>query len=185
MSDTSRGGSCSINNGEVMTSEDIAKIRIKLGTLEIDYEGKSNFITDSLTPITEKLVELYRTCGNALNPQAKDVQSDIPPSNDNAHQLSDNSTSTFATLIGADNGPALVKAAAANLTFTQRKDKFKREELMAEMKNATSFYKKSYISNLSAILARLVKEDEFRHIGENVYALSNKVKQQFEQKLVA
>jgi hypothetical protein len=165
-------------------TQDTAKIRIKLGTLEIDYEGSPEFLNGPLISMSEKLMSLYTTNRDAIKLPREGKKEETNPSNDN-DQTSDHSTSTFAALINAQSGPELAKAAAANLTFTQKKDTFNRKELSYEMKAAPAYYKKTYLSNLTDTLNRLIKDDMFRQIGEQTYALSNKAKLEFEQKFAA
>lgn len=62
-------------------------------------------------------------------------------------------------------------AACAHLHLVKGHKKYERKNILAEMKTATSYYKKSYSDNLTATLKRLVKAGNLNEIGENTYAL--------------
>jgi hypothetical protein len=95
----------------------------------------------------------------------------------------DYSTDTIATIIGATSGPDLIVAAAAHLHFVQGKATFSRHELTAQMRSAPSHFKSTFVNNLSAYLAGLTRADRLRLSASDVYALSNKERQDLEAKL--
>ena len=82
------------------------------------------------------------------------------------------STNTIATILRVDNGPELIIAAAAYLTIVKGQDRLSRKSLTEEIKSATSFFRATYLNNLSAYLDRLVKADRLRLVAPNTYALS-------------
>ena len=95
------------------------------------------------------------------------------------------STDTIANLIGASSGPDLVIAAAAHLHFAQGKSTFARRELSSEMRSAPSHFKATFLNNLSSYLAGLTRADRLRLSGPDIYALSNRERQNLEAKLEA
>ena len=99
--------------------------------------------------------------------------------------ISNYSTDTIATLIGATSGPELIIAAAAHLLFSQGKSTFTRRELTAQMRTSPSRFKHTFINNLSAYLAGLTKADRLRMSGADAYALSNREQQALQAKLAA
>jgi hypothetical protein len=74
--------------------------------------------------------------------------------------------------LGVKSASDLAIAAAARLTFGKKQDKFTRREIGAEMKGATTFYKKNMASNLSTSLATLVNGNRLNQIEKDVYALT-------------
>jgi hypothetical protein len=95
------------------------------------------------------------------------------------------STDTIATIIGASSGPELVMAAAAHLHFSEGKSTFTRRELTSQMRSAPSHYKATFLNNLSSYLAGLTRADRLRLSGTDIYALSNRERQNLESKLAA
>jgi hypothetical protein len=95
------------------------------------------------------------------------------------------STDTIATIIGATSGPDLIIAAAAHLHFALGKTTFSRHELTSQMRSAPSHFKSTFVNNLSAYLTGLTRADRLRLSGHDVYALSNKERQDLEAKLAA
>ncbi len=95
------------------------------------------------------------------------------------------STDTIATIIGATSGPDLIIAAAAHLHFAEAKPTFTRRELTSQMRSAPSHFKSTFLNNLSAYLAGLTRADRLRLSGNDIYALSNRERQNLEAKLAA
>jgi hypothetical protein len=98
-------------------------------------------------------------------------------------QVSDLSTDTLATILGANSGSELVVAAAAHLHFTAGKQKFTRQELTAAMRTAPAHFKETFVNNLSKYLTSLTKSDRLRLVATDTYALSSKQRQQLADKI--
>lgn len=62
-------------------------------------------------------------------------------------------------------------------------ERLSRKDLADEMKSATSFYKATFLNNLSAYLDRLVKSDRLRLVAPNTYALTAAERQALNAKL--
>lgn len=97
----------------------------------------------------------------------------------------DLSTDTIATVLGSKSGTDLIMAAASHLHFVQGKQRFTRQELVAEMRTAPAHFKESYVNNLSKYLTSLTKGDRLRLVANDTYALSSKERQDIEAKLTA
>ncbi len=98
-------------------------------------------------------------------------------------QSFDLSTDTIATILGANSGPEVAIAAAANLHFSQGKQRFSRHELIAEMRTAPAHFKETFVNNFTKYLSTLTKADRLRLVAQGTYALSSKERQQLESKL--
>lgn len=96
----------------------------------------------------------------------------------------DLSTDTIANVLGAKSGTDLIIAAAANLYFVKGKQKFSRQELTAEMRTAPAHYKETFLNNLSKYLIGLTRVDRLRLVAPDTYAISSKVRQELEAKLI-
>jgi hypothetical protein len=164
-------------------TENTAKIRMKVGAIEIEYEGVSSFLKEELVALMEKTVAL---CAKHRNTLPVNFPEDQLHSNSSKNTLElDHSTNTIATLTNAASGPDLIIAAAAHLTIVQNKGRISRSELLSEVQTATSFYKASYRSNLSNYLDRLVKADRLRLVAPDTYSLAAPEMQRLETNLAA
>lgn len=163
-------------------SEDTAKIRLKMGQLEVEYEGQASFLQDDLFNLMEKMVGFYAKHKASIPAAPLPAQTNGAGLTDSTGEL-DHSTNTIATILGAKTGPDIVVAASAGLTLVQGKDRFSRKELLTEMQTAASFFKATYRNNLSKYLQGLVKADRLRLVGQNTYAISANEKKALETKL--
>jgi hypothetical protein len=141
----------------------MSRISVKLGDLALEYEGEQKFITDGLLNFAREFVAA--TSENAAVSSAGGLKI----RRKGALALS---TSSIAQKIGSKSGSDLAVAAAAHLVLVKKVDQFSHTELLAEMREAKTFYKKSFHSNLGNHLKTLVNAGRFNHIGGNDYALS-------------
>lgn len=142
----------------------MSRIKMKMGDLEIEYEGEQKFITGGLLKFAK---DFSASVGDAG--EGSSSGSGLRIKRKSAIALS---TSSIAQKLGSKTGPDLAIAAAAHLVLVKKMDKFSHTELLAEMREAKTFYKKSYHSNLGNYLKSLVTAGRFNHIGGNDYALS-------------
>jgi len=161
-------------------SNGTAKIRLKIGGLEIEYEGKESFLKDELFNTIKKALSIYA--------ENKDVIPAEPAAQSGAGAAArpggfDHSTNTIAAHLGVSTGPELAMAAAAHLALVKCKDKFARKEINDEMKGATTYYKTSMSANLSKSLDTLVKSKRLNQVAKGNYALSASEKKSLEAKL--
>jgi hypothetical protein len=69
------------------------------------------------------------------------------------------STTTIGAKLGVKTGSDLVVCAMAHLEFVQRKTSSSRAQILAEMRNAKSYFKQTMASNLSGSIDALLKAD--------------------------
>lgn len=143
-----------------------SKIKIKMGAIEIDYEGSEEFLKEELPSLLKAVSDLYKSA---------------PPLVENERQNSDSSsagskiqgtTATLAAKLGGGSGPDLTLCAAARLTFVVGKDKFHRKDILEEMKSASNYYNANYAKNLSTLLSGLVKAGKLMEPSKDNYSLS-------------
>lgn len=150
------------------------KLRCKIGSIEIEYEGSISFLKDDLTNVIEKMLE-------AVTPHAE-----IEASKGSAApgtKTSDDSTNTIAGYLSAKTGGDLVIAACAHMTFSKGQDVCSRQDILTEMKEAATYYKASYSANLSKTLEALVRGKRLNLASRNNYALSPPERQKMEELL--
>jgi len=168
------------NWGDAMETEN-ARIRLKFGVIEIEYEGKSAFLQDDLPNLIERVVGLYATHGSSIPTDSPSQQANGVVASGTLSTA--HSTNTIASHLGVNSGPELAMAAAAHLTFAAKKDTFSRKEILTEMKDATTYYNANMSSNLGKALDTLVKAKRLNQVKVGVYALSASERSTLEAKL--
>jgi hypothetical protein len=155
-----------------------SKLRVKLGRLELDFEGSEDFIKQELMTVLAQL----KTLG------ALDIDGDDDAGGDGKPKskvkLDDElTTSTIAGKIGVDSGPELVMAAMIRLTMVGNAAKATREAITAEMRGATAYFKETYTNNLTSTLRRLVTGQRLNDLGSNSYSIPAPERTKLEAKI--
>lgn len=164
--------------------DDTAKIRLKLGVIEIEYEGKASFLEQGLPQLLSSVSEFYSNHQDAIPTEAE------PPSNGEAKAIEKSSglnlqmsTNSIAAHLGVSTGPDLIMAAAAHLAFVAKKETFTRQELLNEMKTATTYFTSNMRSNLGSSLDGLQKAKRLNQPRTGVFALGAAERTSLESKL--
>jgi len=151
----------------------ISKIKIKLGAIEVDYEGSETFLKGDLPQLLAAVSDLYSKSKSALESTASETLPVDTASQPNVQQKKiEATTGSLAAKLNVKSGPELVLAAAARLTFVLDLPTFSRQKLIDEMKTATAYYKASYLSNLTQLLNNLVKDGKLNEPSQGNYALT-------------
>lgn len=147
------------------------KLHLKLGSVEVQYEGSEEFAETGIFPLIQQISELdlqdIVSASVAAAPGVALV--DLPSQQDSQSKLS---TSDFAVKLGSKSGTDLVMAAAAYLHHTAGMEEFRRADIMSAMKGARAFYRASYGSNLSKSLESLTKSGRLLNPRPETYALA-------------
>ena len=149
-------------------TNDRAQVRLRMGDLEIEYEGAASFLTSELVALVREVASLHV----ARTAPASEDEADPPKSAAKSQGLVDLSMTNVATRLNAKTGPELAIAAAAFLTISQGRELFTRRDILATMKAAPAHYKKSMSGNLSKSLQRLLKDQRLNETDGNQYALT-------------
>jgi hypothetical protein len=160
--------------------DQITSIRIKLGSMELDYQGEAEFLKQDLMKMLTSLVDLQQKV-----PTASDSSTPNNADGNSSSSATKLSTSTIARKLRASSGTDLTQAAAAYLAISASKEKFSREEILSEMKTASGIYKASFASNLTAQITRLLNDQILHQVSEGVYSLADKARKEIEEKLAA
>ena len=143
----------------------MTKIKIKHGQIEIELEGSEEFIKNEF----EKILKNVATLGPVVNIDERRPESE--EASGGAALGQQLSTNTIASRIGAKTGADLVIASVFRLMAFGGKSTISRKELTTEMRTATTFFKKTYVGNLSATIAALIKDNQILESSPGVYAL--------------
>ena len=157
------------------------KLRIKCGSIELEYEGELAFQKADVLSLLDKL--------SGLKPHVPDVSEDslsdgaVGRARD-ADLVPVSSVSDIAQKLDAKTGPDLVIASCASLHFSNHKADFTRKDVTGTMREAKHFFKSSYANNLSTMLQALVKNGTLRSLGGERYALSHTAIADLKKRLV-
>lgn len=152
-----------------------AKIRIKAGPVEFEYEGETELAVADIKELFSHIETLFKVPvlaegGEGGHPQQHSASAnfDLPQQAASKLMLHVNS---IASALGAKSGSDVAVAAAASLQIYEGKETFTRSELLETMKKATMHYKDSMSGNLSKMLTTLVGS-KFNQIKDGVYSLN-------------
>lgn len=169
-------------------SEASARIRLKVGTMELEYEGDPSFLTGGIEALLVTMGDLSLKVP-AEPPSLAETTEKVQPvigANDNTAVNGGKysfSTNTIASHLTAKNGPELIICAMAQLEIVQEKSYATRNEILNEMKSATTYYNSGMSSNMSKNLANLTKAKRINQISKDTYALGSAERKQVEAKV--
>lgn len=159
------------------------KIRIKLGLIEIEYEGAESFLKKELPDLLGAVTQLYKDSGAVLEASGGGAEEVAKVAAAGESAGLQGTTSTIAAKLGVKSGPELILAACARLTFVSGNATFTRKQITDEMKSATGYYKKTYLNNLSSYLQNLVRDQKLVEATTGTFALSVPTKNELEKRL--
>jgi hypothetical protein len=142
-----------------------SKLKIKIGPVEVEYEGEERFLKEELPALLEAVGRFRKTSGLDLDKHIGDKDGNPPV------VPKDLTTSVVASRLSAKSGTDLIQAAAFSLTNVQGKASFTRDELVTEMRTAKAFFKKTFISNLSGYLKSLATSQKLNELGNDSYSV--------------
>lgn len=165
----------------------IAKIKLKVGSMELEYEGTPSFLTGGIEALLATMGALAAKLPQQIPPPDSAAQEQLASGNGTSEPPPNGSftfsTNTLAARLAVKTGPELVICAMAQLELVQRKTSSTRNEIMAEMKGATTYYNGNMGSNMSRNLSNLVKGKRINEIAKDIYSLSASERKQVEAKL--
>jgi len=147
-----------------------AKIRLKLGELEVECEGNELFLKNDLSNLLNTTANLLKECGIPPPFGSSPTSKETAPTGGNSGI--DLAVSTIASRMNAATAPDLAIAASTYLTLVKGKEKFSRKEIHTEMQNASGHYNSNMLSNLSPTLKRLVDRKRLNKAASGAYALT-------------
>jgi len=135
-----------------MSETHISKIKIKMGPIELEYEGSEGFLKEELPDLLAAVSKLYTDTGGRLTAaSAPNPAAGLQAPAGNL-QLT---TGTIAGRLRCDSGSDLIRAAAARLHLGLGQASFTRQQVLEQMQQAPTYYKATYSNNLSKYLSAL------------------------------
>jgi len=148
-----------------------SKIKIKMGAIEVEYEGSENFLKEELPELIAAISELHKSSGSIMAPVDGTPIEQSQTTMNGAKTKYSGTTNTIAAKIGGATGVELIAAAAAQIHFVQGKETFSKKDLQTAVKSASSYYKTTYMSNFGQYMKTLLKDKRLSETATDTYAL--------------
>ena len=166
--------------GGKMEVQTKSKIKLKVGQVEVEFEGSESYLKEQLPSLVELLCSYAPEETHDFEVEEEDI---LPESKDPAKKKFELTTNTIAAKLNVNSGPELVLAACAHLSLVKGADTFHRKNILAEMKLASNYYKKTHGKNLSQSLKALIRDGKIIESTQDVYALNASTKKTLETRL--
>jgi hypothetical protein len=151
-----------------------AKVRIKAGPVEFEYEGETELAVADIKNLFSHIETLFKVPVLAEGGDSNAAAAPAASIADNgaANGGSKLHVNSVAQKLKAKTGSEVAIAAAATLQIYEGKQTFSRAELLDMMKKATMYYNANMSGNLTKILGSLVGP-KFNQISDGVYSLTS------------
>jgi len=158
---------------------ELHKYKFSHGGFSCEVEGTPAFIEEKLEQLLDTCFKISAKAGISSTP----IIAANTANNGKLETSYDQglSTNTIALTTGAKTGSSLVIAAIAHLQLVKGSTKVTRQEIAEEIKTATTFYKTTYTSNLSAYLDSLTKSRRLNLIAKDTYSLTSSERQRLSE----
>jgi hypothetical protein len=164
-----------------------SKIRIKLGSIEVDYEGSESFLKEELPSLLAAVSDLYQRSSHSVQDEPSAPELGGLPIGDNGRSEErariEMTTGSIAAKLNVKSGPDLILAAAARLCIVDDLAKFSRKQLIEQMRSATAYFKPTYVNNLSSSLNTLLKDGRLNEPSKDTFALTANCEKDLRNKL--
>ena len=145
-----------------------SKIKIKIGKIEFEYEGQTEFAQNDIKDVFSHLEAL-----SSSDSEPSDSEGGASLARKGQNGTKKLHTSTIASRLVGKSAPNLVVSAAAHLQIIEGKKTFSRQELLADMKSATTHYNQNMSSNLTKMLNTMISQQTINKVGTDSYSLSD------------
>ena len=161
-----------------------AKIKLKVGSIELEYEGDPSFLKEGLESLLVTMTDLAKVAPPEDVPDEVGLPPASSPPNSNGGGNGLNlSTNTIAARTNSKSGPEILLCALAQLELVQGKEESSRSEILDEMKRAKSYFNENMRKNMSNHLESVIKSRKVNQHGTDKYSLSAAERKSFEDKL--
>ena len=163
-----------------------SKIRIRMGEIEVEYEGSSSFSKKELLDLLGDVSKLHdEKFGNEAKHKPKDdAKSTQVKSAPTSTSAITSTTNAIAKKLGAKTANDLMYAAATKLSFVDGLDSFSKKQLQKEMRSATRYFKANMANYYGQTLSRVIDNDLLTEVGTDQYSIPDAARDKLESKLV-
>ncbi|MEP3422280.1 MAG: hypothetical protein ABJN35_11135 [Erythrobacter sp.] len=150
-----------------------AKVRIKAGPVEFEYEGDTALTLADIKELFAQVETLFAVPAlkDGLDAHSDNQVDEAGESKRQGRQAQKLHINSVAEKLGVKTGPELVIAAAAALQIFEQKETVSRSDISKTMRKATKYFKESMAKNLTGALSGLVGK-KLNQIGDGYYSLT-------------
>ena len=156
------------------------KFRVKLGPVEVEYEGDQEFDEKKLLGLVTEIVHIHESSGKKVVTGAGATHEE-PGKGTGKGSAFQMTTLEIASKLKLGKGSNLLVAACAHLEFVKGKQSCTKDEIFAESKTATGFYKATLQGNLTKYFRAL--GDKLNVVGTDTYTLNDETRADLKGKL--
>jgi hypothetical protein len=130
-----------------------SKIKIKMGQIEVEYEGPESFLKEELPALLNAVSELYLKGNFSENvlQESSHISDDSSSHPVKHNEIYSGTTGSIAAKLKCSVAQDLVLAAAAHLALVKGIGKMPRKQIIDEMRSATGYFKTTYVNNLTTV----------------------------------
>jgi hypothetical protein len=164
---------------------DAARIKLKVGSIELEYEGDPSFLKEGLESLLVTMTDLAKIAPDLDEEEdtSDDFVSAVAIGTGMGQQVA---TATIAAHLDAKTCTELLIAALATLEIVQGKAGATRGEIAAHMKSATAYYKSTMQGgNLTKAFSTLTKAKRVNDLGSGRFSLNATERKSLEAKIAA
>ena len=147
------------------------RLRVSFASMTVDLDASEHFVEYRLASV---LGDLREVAADLPHIGKGGQLGGVPDGGGHGGEPAENlsvTTATVAARLGSRTGSDLALAAAAKLALTDGRERFTRRDIMAEMRTAGSYFRKTYVSNFSNYLGTLLKDRKLVESSTGVYSL--------------
>lgn len=162
-----------------------ARVRIKAGSVEFEYEGETELGVADIKDLFSHIEALFKVPVLSEDEELHEPSVPAAPVNDSSAMDGGGPKlhiNNVAQKLKAKTAPELAIVAAATLQIYDGKETFSRTDLLDTMKKAKGHYKTSMSGNLTKTLGRLVGP-KFNQVSDGMYSLTSDELQKLEAQL--
>lgn len=161
-----------------------AKVRIKAGPVEFEYEGETELSVDDIKDLFSHIETLFTVpvLAEAGETHTEVATTGAPAPSQSPSPSKKLAMNSIAKELGAKSASEVAVAAAASLQIFDKKETFNRADLLATMKKATMHYKDTMSNNLTKTLGTLVGT-KFNEVSDGKYSLNAQTYEELVSKL--
>lgn len=160
-----------------------SKIKIRIGDVEVDYEGAHGYISDALPKLLETIVELRQRVASLADGDGDDGNADGTSRDADKDKDIRGTVTAIAAKLNVEEAADLVIAAMAKLTFVDKQQSSDRKVILAAMQSATGYYKPAMSSNLTKTFKGLLAANRITEPASGQFALMALERKKLEGKL--
>jgi hypothetical protein len=142
----------------------VAKFKMQIRGVQIEWEGEAAFLKDEIPSIVEKIVEAVSHL-----PDESDEEASGSPSGNKVGKFT---TATMASKTKPDSASQLFLTALAKLQLSDSIDPAPRKQIHSEMKTVSSVYTPNMRGNMTKTIKQLMDNGSINEPDTGKYALS-------------